>query len=282
LSQFKVGWQILDKALLNKGHKTDLRHVLEALEALSCFDAWTRLDKYWKLSQQKKYSRQAQESMSTMLKMIHDRLPRDSGNGWKLPTFHNTMHIVNDMCKYGKPKESNTEVGEKNHKFFAKRIGRRCRKQHKTFSTQVALRLADSFVIDKLASAMGLLQDENEEQILIDNDDEKHDKVSTYGGTHCSLQLNGSSLQKEWHSSTEKHLLNFDDAVASFIKDHYMLTENRSVINCCTEYKHNKTFIRSHPCYQGEGSWFDWVNVHFEAGKVKKKNLRLESIHAKC
>jgi hypothetical protein len=58
--------------------------------------------------------------------MIRDRLPREAGNGWKLPTFHNTMHIVNDMCKYGKPKESNTEVGEKNHKFFAKRIGHRC------------------------------------------------------------------------------------------------------------------------------------------------------------
>jgi hypothetical protein len=33
------------------------------------------------------------------------------------------MHIVSDMCKYGKPKEANTEVGEKNHKVFAKCIG---------------------------------------------------------------------------------------------------------------------------------------------------------------
>jgi len=30
---------------------------------------------------------------------------------------------VSDMCKYGKPKEANTEVGEKKHKVFAKRIG---------------------------------------------------------------------------------------------------------------------------------------------------------------
>ncbi|MCK7501241.1 MAG: hypothetical protein MZW92_72360 [Comamonadaceae bacterium] len=53
LSQFEVGWRLLNDALIHKGHKTNLSKVLEALEALSCFDAWTRLDSYWKLSQQK-------------------------------------------------------------------------------------------------------------------------------------------------------------------------------------------------------------------------------------
>jgi hypothetical protein len=81
----------------------------------------------------KKYPLQAKESMAKMLNMIGNCLPREAGNGWKLPTFHITMHIVDDMCKYGKPKEANTEVGEKNHKFFAKRIGCCCRKQHKSF-----------------------------------------------------------------------------------------------------------------------------------------------------
>jgi hypothetical protein len=74
------------------------------------------------------------------------------------------------MCKYGKPKESNTEVGEKNHKVFAKQIGRRCRKQHKTFANQVAVRLSDSFVIDKLASSMKLFhEDDNEDCAMVGN-----------------------------------------------------------------------------------------------------------------
>jgi hypothetical protein len=54
----------------------------------------------------KKYSLQAKESMTKMLNMIGNHLPREAGNGWKLPTFHNTMHMVDDMCKYGKPKEA--------------------------------------------------------------------------------------------------------------------------------------------------------------------------------
>jgi hypothetical protein len=53
LSQFEVGWGLLNDVLIHKGHKTNLSWALEALEALSCFDAWTRLDKYWKLLQQK-------------------------------------------------------------------------------------------------------------------------------------------------------------------------------------------------------------------------------------
>jgi hypothetical protein len=64
----------------------------------------------------KKYSlqaKQAKQAMTKMLDTIGDHLPREAGNGWKLPTFHNTMHMVDDMCKNGKPKEANTEVGEK-------------------------------------------------------------------------------------------------------------------------------------------------------------------------
>jgi hypothetical protein len=28
---------------------------------------------------------------------------------------------------------------------------------------------------------------------------------------------------------------------------------------------HNELLMRCHPSYQGEGPWFDWVSVHFEA-----------------
>ena len=265
LSQFHEGWGILNDALIHKGHKTNLSKVLEALEALSCFDAWTRLDTYWKLSQQTKYSLQAKESLAKMLTMIRDRLPREMGNGWKLPTFHNTMHIVNDMCKYGKPKEANTEVGEKNHKVFAKRIGHRCRKQHKTFARQVSLRLSDSFVIEKMANVMGLLSDK---------DDESPDpKSSTFGATHCCLHLIGNDVKVIWQSTTETNLLTWDAGVATFIQQNYMSSENKTKIHCCTEYKCNKLSMRCHPSYQGEGPWFDWVSVAFEAGTIKKKKF---------
>ena len=124
------------------------------------------MDKFWKISQQNEYALEAKTSIAKMLTMVSKSLPREQGNGWKLPTFHNIMHIVGDMCKYGKPNEANTEVNERNHKVFAKRIGQRCRKQHKTFATQVAARLFDTFVIEKLVSAMKLFDEDDDKEIV--------------------------------------------------------------------------------------------------------------------
>jgi hypothetical protein len=42
------------------------------------------------------------------------------------------------MKKFGKPKEVNTKVREKNHKYFAKSIGCQSQKQHSTFMRQIA------------------------------------------------------------------------------------------------------------------------------------------------
>jgi hypothetical protein len=215
LAQFDEGWKLLNDALVSKGHNTNLREVLEVLEALSCFDAWSHLDKYWKLSQQTEYSMEAKISLAKLLTMVRDCLPRKTGNGWKLPTFHNIMHMISDMCKYGKPSEANTEIGEQNHKIFAKRIGRCCRKQHKTFATQVAGRLSDSFMIKKLVSAMQLLEVDQEDDSSIN--DNVNEEESTKGGTHYSLHNQGNYIQVTWRSSTEEHLLNCDADIALFV-----------------------------------------------------------------
>jgi len=218
LAQFDDGWKLLNDALVTKGHKTNLSEVLEALEALSCFDAWSQMDKFWKLSQQKKYAMEAKQSLAQMLTMIRDCLPWQKGNGWRLPTFHNTMHIVSDMCKYGKPKEANTEVGEKNHKVFAKCSGRHCRKHHKTFANQVAVHLSDSFVIEKLASAMQLLdEDDDDDCATVDNAADESNKESTKGATH--------------YTATKKHLLTCDTDVATFVQYHYTSTGNITTIH---------------------------------------------------
>jgi len=123
LAQFPDGWKLLEDAMLSKGSDTNLQDVLEAVEALCCFDAWTHLDKFWKIDQEEVFSSKAQDSICHCLHLIKTHLPCVEGCGWKLVTFHNITHMVSDMKKFGKPKEVNTKVGEKNHKYFAKSIG---------------------------------------------------------------------------------------------------------------------------------------------------------------
>jgi hypothetical protein len=99
------------------------------------------------------------------------------------------------------------------------------------------------------------------------NDD---NKGTTFGATHCSLHLDWNDVKIVWLSSTEKHLLTCDAAVVTFLKENYMSINNQRTINCCTEYKHNNLLVR---CHQGEGPWFDWVSVYFEACTMKKKKF---------
>jgi hypothetical protein len=127
------------------------------------------------------------------------------------------MHIVSDMCKYGKPKEANTKVGEKNHKVLAKCIGRCCQKQHKTFAKQVASCLADAFIIEKVASAMQLLDDSdiNELEALEESNTDKNQE--SVKGTHFTIYHNGNKVETKWQSATKKHLLISNEDVIDYI-----------------------------------------------------------------
>jgi hypothetical protein len=134
--------------------------------------------------------------------------------------------------------------------------------QHKTFSNQVAVHLSDSLVIEKLASAMHLFDEDKDEGVdsLERFENDKYQE-STNEASHCSLCLNGNNVKVSWQSTTEKHLLMLDGNLARFIQYHYMSTNNVTTIHCCTEYMCDKVIMQCHPSYQGEGPWFDWVGV---------------------
>jgi ribosomal protein L31 len=128
------------------------------------------------------------------------------------------------------------------------------------------VRLSDSFVIEKLASAMHLFDEDEDEGVdTIEQFANDKNQESTNGATHCSLCLNGNNVKVSWQSTTEKHLLTFDAKLARFIQYQYMSTNNVTTIHCCTEYIYNKVMMGCHPSYQGEGPWFDWVSVQFVA-----------------
>ena len=159
-------------------------------------------------------------------------------------------------------------MGECNHKVFAKWIGHRCRKQHKTFANQVAVHLSDAFVIKHLASAMQISDEIDDDEVCahIENANDNSNKETTKGATHYTVRLNGKNkIEVSWQSSTEIHLLTNDNDVTTFLQSNFLLTENITSIQCCTEYIYNELLIRCHPSYQGDGPWYDWVSVHFEA-----------------
>jgi hypothetical protein len=60
----------------------------------------------------------------------------------------------------------------------------------------VAVRLSDSFVIDKLALAMQLFdEDDDEDCATVGNAAGECNQESTVGATHCTLYLNGNKIE---------------------------------------------------------------------------------------
>jgi hypothetical protein len=79
----------------------------------------------------------------------------------------------------------------------------------------VSVCISDSFVIEKLASAMGLLTNKDEMHCTTfpNHQGNDNEEGTTYGATHSSLHLNGYNVKIVWFLSTEKHLLTCDAAV---------------------------------------------------------------------
>ena len=192
------------------------------------------------------------------------------------------MHIVGDMCKYGKPKAANTEVGENNHKVFAKRIGHHCRKQHKTYASQVAICLTEAFVLKKMGSAMGILDEWKVDECDVPQEVNGNINDECAKGTHFTIQHNGEKVEAKWQSVTEEHLLTFDQDVLEYLFPFFVRMKTMlcpCIVALSTSIM--EFFIRCHPSYKGEGSWFDWVNVHFEESMLHGVTYLRASILAK-
>jgi hypothetical protein len=162
------------------------------------------------------------------------------------------------------PKETCAEVGESNHKDFAKKLGRHCRMQHKSFANQVAQRLSDNFVIGKLVQAMNIIPQEETENI--DDSEFQGDEVkeSTRGATHFVTRKHQDGVEIKWKTKTESELLTPFHHLIELLTQCYHEEFEVEDVHCCTEYHRDTQQIRCHPCYKGEGPWFDWVLISFE------------------
>jgi len=177
--------------------------------------------------------------------------------------------------KFGKPKEVNAEIGEKNHKHFAKGFGRIARKQHSSFARQIAQRLSDAFVVTKMASLMGFHVQDSAAMQEEDGDDSTSIVESSKGATRFSVSFcKHAGVTLQWKSQTEESLLAETDCqgVMEYLHAQRSNDGTARTVHCCTQHKRDSLTIRCHPSYQGEGPWCDWVFVYFTEGECEDSN----------
>jgi hypothetical protein len=135
------GWTLMSEAL--KARDLDAADVLQLLECLLVFDAWTRQPTFWRVGDAAAAAR-VDASIRVLMQRVQERLPRVKDNGWSLPTFHSLLHLVREIGDFGAPMNYCAERPECNHVVFAKRPGRRSQKRYATYERQVATRICDA------------------------------------------------------------------------------------------------------------------------------------------
>ena len=120
--------------------------VLQVLEALLCFNAWTNKESYWNQADHVAEAT-AKKAVRTLLHMVQKTFPCNEGNGWKTVTFHEPLHLIDNMKFFVAAIGFMASRCENNHIFFAKQLGGQAQKRHATFVQQTTC-----CVIDKISS----------------------------------------------------------------------------------------------------------------------------------
>ena len=138
-------WNLIHHAL--ERSKLDIANILQLFECMLCFERWCKLAEYWTKQRATEEEQTAKNAIRLFLHLLVDTLPRGEGNGWALSKIHELLHVPMFITWLGAPMNYHTGACEHNHKYLAKRPGRRAAKNHKTFIKSVARNIVDSHVI---------------------------------------------------------------------------------------------------------------------------------------
>ncbi len=255
-----------------------MKNVVEVFEALLCFDAWLMQDTFWDSSNSAHAMRSARFSIETLLKLCKKNIPTVKENCWKFPKFHELLHVVDDIERFGAPQNFNAEQPESLLKYAAKRPGRRAQKRHAgcVYELQSAQRLADSLIIDMVHTRIWGENVHHDDVSTTDDDaDDTSDTESvilqtsgqaTFATVTCvfvGTRATSRQYNVEWHSCTDLNFLRLPTALLHFLTDHFGVN-----VRLATEYVRDVYTFRCHPAYQSGGAIYDWMNVKFNDNSI--------------
>ena len=201
------------------------------------------------------------------------------GNGWSRQKFHSHLHIPELITKFGSPELMDTSSEEFCHKPIAKDPASRVQKRHRSFTTQCAASHHDGQLIDLGICTSSRYQSEpsfsTQPSLPARNKECLETKVATTSVsvviTFQGISRNDASTEPaSWGLSTVEprtrshHPFVMHPAVLRFLRRE-MFSDNPHApkctgLHCATEIKLKGIGqLRSHPNFQGDGPWKDWV-----------------------
>ena len=246
----KEGKEFLEPILKEKTND-----VIEILEMVLCYWKWLKKDSYWKVGDHAAKNT-AKQAIRKMLRKIIKLLNRKKGQGWKLPKFHEQLHVPDDIHRNGPPSATNTQPTEHNHIEIVKNNYNNTQKRKLELDKQLGCRLAEGYKIDLVHRII--------HQPDLEDKPESDFTGFPRNGSRCSMNLTNGVISYEW-----SELLNVQDRKmlqtwAGHIKLNHPATQGTVTFDLHTEYHRNGVIFRAHPKFRSLSPWFDWVTCQFE------------------
>ena len=261
LAQYDQGWNILCTAL-SKKNKSQLNQVIHVFEAMLCFDRWLNQPMYWQHTSHDQFMQSVQQSIRVLMEHCIQHIKMMPDKTYKFPKFHELLHIVHDMERFGAPMNFCAQRPESLLIPVAKKPGRRAQKRHEgsSFELQAAQRLSYSLMIDTVYTRIWKPfchlplppSDTLSDPTIVQQSTGK----ATFG-TVTSNALTGHHVK--WTTSTKVVLMQPPESLLNFLVNSF-----GSPVQICTEYCREGHTFRCHPAYQSGGAIYDWMHVQFK------------------
>ena len=268
--------------------------LVELLERVLAFHAFYKRGGPYTWEDPKKAESLIRLKVREMLGMISVRLPRETGNAWRLQKFHEMLHLASDMSRFGSPQNYDAGPGESSLRVWAKKPAMTSQKKGAVrFAGQVATRLYESACFQKMERSEaeptalaatetpmwpdsiedeGVSPDHYDDDISRDSDNEPvpnpdlPDVSSQLTGKpkfEVSIGVATGSAGSAWLGKRkQKRLVELHPVVLQYLQNLIEDSTNATQrISGYTEYKRDGVLFRAHPNYQSTGMWYDWVMI---------------------
>ncbi len=209
----------------------------------------------------------APQKITQFMVQYRDTIQRTTGNGLKIPKFHQLKHLPRYILKFGSPNNFNTSRCEAHHIALSKRPAKTAQKRDDGFEEQVGKRIVDNIVLTRATNSLLMGPPTTPNNHFQNN-------VSGMKFTVTKLEMGGSFTAISCSEGSK--VLSYDEHLISSFGDEFcQYFPGMNGIPCFTEhYRTDDTgkvyLFRGHPCYRG-AQWFDWA--YFQWSKDDDQSL---------
>lgn len=219
----------------------------------------------------KEAEQRAHEAIVVLLDHVKKIAARTEGYQWKITKFHELLHLVWYMIRYGGPRNFDAGMGEKNHKILAKWPASGAQKQYLTFDKDSMDCLHKIFVINRAKEDFlsngfipsGFLGLEAEEEATAE--DESGEETDE-GSSSFEIKKHLGVWQLYW-TRQDKYFTAMPELLEDVVNRYFHKPHHgRRTL----KYKQFQIFSQlksvdghlywAHPSFRGR-SWNDWVTI---------------------